>query len=251
MATKIKKNILPSKFDKVKIGSPSYDVDLYDSNHEHVDEKIKEVGFKIIKDVATNAAIAVTQYTEKVISKECADDPLCIYKKLEKIVTDKAKKSFKTFAEWADFIPAKILESLKDYVDDNTFIKNQDKRDRAKTFVAHISRLPKSKGKFYRGLTFYSKSAFTKFMSKFKVNSIHKIDHISSVSKKKAVAEAFADAKNGVLLNIKAKSVRYINEINTFDEEEGLLLKGTKLKVDKIIKSDNVYKYTEIFLTEV
>ena len=250
MATKIKKNILPSKFDKVKIGSPSYEVDLYDSNHEHIDEKIKEVGFKIINDVATNAAIAVTQYTEKVISKECADDPLCIYKKLEKIVTNKAKKSFRTFAEWADFIPTTTLESLKDYVDDNTSIKNKDKKDRAKTFISHVSRLPKSKGKFYRGLSFYSKSAFTKFMSKFKVNSIHKVDHISSVSKKKTVAEAFADGNNGVLLNIQAKSVRYINEINTFSEEEGLLLKGTKLKVDKIKKAD-YGKYAEIFLTEV
>lgn len=255
MATKIKKEILPSKFDKVKIGSPSYEVDLYDQSHEHIEEKIKEVGFKIIKDVATNAAIAVTQYTEKVISKECADDPLCIYKKLEKIVTDKTKKSFKTFAEWADFIPAKTLESLRDYVDDCTSIKERDKRNRAKNFVQHISKIPKSKGNFYRGLAFYEYSGFKKFMSKMKVGSTYTIECISSVSKNKAVAEGFADGGDGVLLHIKAKSVRYINDINDFDEEEGLLLKGTKLKVDKIIKCEseenNYRNYTEIFLTEI
>jgi hypothetical protein len=111
-----------------------------------------------------------------------------------------------------------------------------------KIIVTGASKLPMQKGKFYRGQgkRQYKKSDIGKVMSPY--------ESFKSVSKKRAVAENFLDAsKKSQLLIIKAKTARDITSYsqgrgpNGENEEELLLLPGTRLRVDKIYPGESNY----------
>lgn len=97
--------------------------------------------------------------------------------------------------------------------------------------TAAFARLPKLSRKVFRGTPALVGPNGQPFVAR--VGAIHVLPRFVSTSLARDVAERFA---RGYILEIKAKSARDIRRFATLDEQEHILLPGTRLRIDKISK---------------
>lgn len=154
-------------------------------------------------------------------------------------------------------MPGELQEAVKEYTEmlfhhvnrylrDNKII-NKSKHDRVLETIKGLdeafSNTKLEKGTYYRGLQFLKKEDKEKYIEQLKKGDFTDKGY-SSTTKKLEVAKDFAEGKNGVVLKINGEGLNLSGE-TFYEEEEVLINRNSKFKVDKIYEKEGV-TYAEL-----
>lgn len=188
---------------------------------------VKKRKFECLKDKHGNIAF-VSNYKNVILF--CSKDEEAV----KKFISSKLKSKIETFEDWAIRTDQKSWSYLYDYIGSGyRSIKQQDKDGKMVKFFNQLRKIPASSCKVYRGIKLHYDNR-EEFEKTHVEGGIVEVDCITSVSKNEFTAEDFRNGY-GYVLEIDAKDVKMIDEVNK-SEAEGFLLKGSKLKVKKVNK---------------